>query len=393
MPGAIAPCGQILGQYAHVKTSQHNILIIEKSATFSQLLRQTLQAGGLKSLRAIPRFPSLPKSRKAFDKVNAVVIGTNANDMAAVARFLHQLAESHGHIPVTIVTDNPKQLQKLQLPPARLLNWSEFSRLPGVLNQAWQESADSRPEPLTEPIRILFVDDSYSVRFAYQKMLLENGYAVDVAKNALDALKLAKKNAYDLAIVDYYLPDTNGDKLCSLLKQLDKSGHLQIALLTATYRDDVIKSALESGAIECMFKNEAKELFLARIASLARHVKAQKGLLESKKELLHVLQSVHDLILGVNSDNKIAFFNKHAKKVTGENTRLLGLPLSKALTFYDKQPGSGHLLPLNGTGLDKLLDRDNLVCSLSADPDSLFDCNITRIDKNNEQVEFLIILR
>jgi len=72
---------------------------------------------------------------------------------------------------------------------------------------------------------------------------------------------------------------------------------------------------------------------------------------------------------------------------------LLGLPLSKALTFYDKQPGSGHLLPLNGTGLGKLLHRDNLVCSLTADPDSLFDCNITRIDKNNEQVEFLIILR
>ena len=376
-----------------VKTSQPNILIIEKSATFSQLLKQTLLAGGMKSLRAIPRFPALPKSRKAFDKVNAVVIGSNANNTAAVTAFLRQLSQSHKHIPVIVITDNPKGLRSVDLSPAGFLNWSDFSRLPALLEQALQKDAGPGTQPESESIRILFVDDSYSVRFAYQKMLLENGYAVDVARNALEALKLAKKNPYDLAIVDYFLPDTNGDKLCSLLRQLDKNRHLQIALLTATYRDDVIKSALESGAIECMFKNEAKELFLARIASLARHVKAQKGLLQSKQELLHVLQSVHDVILGVNAANRIAFFNKHAKKVIGENTRLLGQPLNKVLSFYDKEPNSSHLSPVNGTRLDKLVHRDSLVCSFATDADTLYDCNMTRIDKNNEQVEFLIILR
>jgi len=193
--------------------------------------------------------------------------------------------------------------------------------------------------------------------------------------------------------VDYYLPDTNGDKLCALLKNLDKQGHLQIALLTATYRDEVIKSALEAGAIECMFKNEAKELFLARIASLARHVAAQKGLMESKQELLHVLQSVHDVILGINPDDRIVFFNKHAKKVTGKHVRLLGSPLKKVLSFYEKDPSSAHLQKLNGTALAALIGKDNLVCDFVTEPDTLYDCNVTRIDNNNEQVKYLVILR
>lgn len=375
-----------------MSTQHKNILIIEKSATFGQLLQQTLQAGGLSSVRNISRYPSLPKSRQAFDSVDAVVIGSNASQKTATEAFLRQLAESHPQLPVVIISDNKQTVKPLvNTQDTHLLNWSDFSRLPAVLTQAMKTGQHTHGRQ--KGVRILFVDDSYSVRFAYQKILLENGYRVDVAKNALEALKLAKKNSYDLAIVDYYLPDTNGDKLCSLLQQLDKHGHLQIALLTATYRDDVIKSALEAGAIECMFKNEAKELFLARIASLARHVAAQKGLLESKKELLHVLQSVHDVILGVDRQGKISFFNKHAKKITGEQSRLLGTPLNKLLSFYKKTPSAKHLQPVTAMALDKLVNHNRLMCAFHGDPDTLYDCNITHIDKNNERVEHLIILR
>ncbi|GEM_PF-6185779 len=378
-----------------MKGRQKNILVIEKSSTFSQLLRQTLHAGGFRSLRTIPQFPSLPKNRKAFDKVDAIVIGSNSNDSTATTAFLQRLSHSHGHIPTILVTDQKTEHDHQDNGQKQhFLSWSEFSRLPRLLHQLLDKSADTPvSKPNDTPIRILFVDDSYSVRFAYQKLLQENGYAVDVAKNAIEALQLARNNTYDLAIVDYYLPDTNGDKLCALLKPLDKQGYLQIALLTATYRDDVIKSALESGAIECMFKNEAKELFLARIASLARHVAAQKGLLESKQELLHVLQSVHDVILGIDQQNKVAFFNKHAKKVIGENTRLLGTPIKKLISFYRKAPKSSQLQSLDCDKPDNLVQQDNLVCAFNTDPDTLYDCNITRIDKNNERVEYLLILR
>ena len=43
-----------------------------------------------------------------------------------------------------------------------------------------------------------------------------------------------------------------------------------LAVITGMYREDVIVKCLEAGAIECMFKNEAKELFLARMGGLAR---------------------------------------------------------------------------------------------------------------------------
>ncbi len=377
-----------------VKSTPKNILLIEKSKTFSQLLERTLNAGGFGSIHCIPHFPALPKSRSAFDKVHALVIGSNVTDRAATAAFLESLNQSHPDLAICVIAHDQETIHKTPLPgEPEVITWSDFASLPRRLKKIMGSPVPNQLQARPGSVRILFVDDSYSVRFSYQKLLQENGYTVDVARNALDALKLAKKNSYDLAIVDYFLPDTNGDKLCAMLRQLDGSEHLQIALLTATYRDEIIKSSLEAGAIECMFKNEAKELFLARIASLARHAQTQKGLLESKQELLHVLQSVHDVILGVNRQGKIAFFNKQAKEAIGKNVRLLGVPFNKVISLYHKEPKSSRLHSLDNASLKSLLHRNHLFCTFATDPDTLHDCNVTRIDKNSERVEYLIILR
>ena len=86
-----------------------------------------------------------------------------------------------------------------------------------------------------------------------------------------------QSGAYDLAIVDYYLPDGSGDELTRRLAHTPGSRNMPIAIITGSYKDAVIKKCLEAGAMECMFKNEVLELTLARIKALARTIQAQKS--------------------------------------------------------------------------------------------------------------------
>ena len=88
----------------------------------------------------------------------------------------------------------------------------------------------------TEIQRILVVDDERSILDLLRDALTEAGYEVDAAEDARAALDLVKNNLYDVAILDFALPDMNGVMLHHELRQLDAelaertlfiSGHAQ----------------------------------------------------------------------------------------------------------------------------------------------------------------------
>ncbi len=69
--------------------------------------------------------------------------------------------------------------------------------------------------------RILLVDDDEQFVQTLQSVLQDVGYSVHIAKTGNHALKKAKENSYDLAILDIKLPDLPGDEVASRLKILD----------------------------------------------------------------------------------------------------------------------------------------------------------------------------
>jgi len=70
--------------------------------------------------------------------------------------------------------------------------------------------------------RILLVEDAEGVREFASFALKENGYIIDAAATASEALSLfeKEKGAYDLAISDIILPDENGIKLINHLHEM-----------------------------------------------------------------------------------------------------------------------------------------------------------------------------
>jgi len=67
--------------------------------------------------------------------------------------------------------------------------------------------------------RILVIDDDEVIRDTLAMALENEGYNVDKAKNGKEAIEKSFRNFYNLAIVDWRLPDVEGTKLLSELKE------------------------------------------------------------------------------------------------------------------------------------------------------------------------------
>jgi len=188
------------------------------------------------------------------------------------------------------------------------------------------------------PIKILFVDDSPTVRVNFRRLLNSNGYITDTASGVAEGYDKAIENTYDIAIIDYFMADGTGDSLCALLRDNPNTANITTAIITGTYHDKVIKDSLDAGASECMFKSEANELFLARIKSMSRMKHAMSSIEKERKRFECILSSVGDGVYGVNNDNLITFMNPAAKILLGYNIydNLIGQSPS-ALFFIDPQ--------------------------------------------------------
>jgi len=70
-----------------------------------------------------------------------------------------------------------------------------------------------------ETTRILVVDDDESIRKVLKTILEEEGYAVDTAENGKEAIKKSRAKFYNLALIDIRLPDMEGTKLLTEMKE------------------------------------------------------------------------------------------------------------------------------------------------------------------------------
>jgi DNA-binding NtrC family response regulator len=72
---------------------------------------------------------------------------------------------------------------------------------------------------LTKSGRILLVDDDKAVLESFSIILQEEGYSVDVAKTGKEAIQKTNDHFYNVAIIDWRLPDISGTDLLTELHE------------------------------------------------------------------------------------------------------------------------------------------------------------------------------
>ena len=305
------------------------IVVVESSATLNHLLQRTLAASKLSADRVLTTFTEAGEFLESIEagavKTRVMVVGAPQRSGPEFESFMGGLAQGRAPALSILVLSHEKTPYLTDWMSRRrnafLLLWSNFGRIPAALQQMTatepgrgSDALGPAPESLARPaiappLRVLFIDDSQSVRFAYRSLLENHGFLVDTAASVQEGFVKGETGGYDLAIIDYYLPDGSGDELTRRFAETASTRNMPIAMITGSYKDAVIKKCLEAGAMECMFKNEVLELTLVRIKALARTIQMQKSVEAERQRLDSILRSVGDGVYGVDGQGGITFAN------------------------------------------------------------------------------------
>ncbi|RKY21759.1 MAG: diguanylate cyclase response regulator [Planctomycetota bacterium] len=121
--------------------------------------------------------------------------------------------------------------------------------------------------------RILLVDDTPTVRYRYEILLRREGYEVDAACSAREALKiLGDGSAHDLVVSDLRMPEMDGTELLVAIRSAPALQMLPLLMLTGSDEEQDVVRALELGAQDYVRKSCKPSELLARVKVLV-HMK------------------------------------------------------------------------------------------------------------------------
>lgn len=171
----------------------------------------------------------------------------------------------HLHKGTISVTDNfPKgSVFTVKLPIVTYASEKE-ELLPELLNN--DKAPNELPVPNAEELRytILLVDDNKDF-CSFMSEYLSDEYAIQVAYNGAEALKILEKNSVNIVISDIMMPVMNGTELCRQIKTNMQWSHIPVILLTARMAEEYKSEGFEQGADDYIVKPFDFKLLKLRI--------------------------------------------------------------------------------------------------------------------------------
>lgn len=208
---------------------------------------------------------------------------------------------------------------------------------------------------------VLVVDDNPKNLGVVADFLERKGLSVSVAGNGEMAIKRARRIRPDLILLDIMMPGIDGFETCRILKNTDETSNIPVLFMTALDDPEHKVSGFSSGAVDYITKPIQQEELLARVSThlrickhreyLEREVRKRTNELEDRMGVLEneilerrraedeiqhlrnylssVIDSMPSILIGVDADIKVTFWNRTAKKrseISADNAQGRYLP-------------------------------------------------------------------
>ena len=200
--------------------------------------------------------------------------------------------------------------------------------------------------------KILVVDDEEDLCEILKFNLEAEGYEVDTANSAEEALQMHLAD-YNLLLLDVMMGEMNGFKMALLLRKNEKLKHIPIIFLTAKDTEDDKLMGFNIGADDYISKPFSIREVIARVKAVLRR--------SSEKETPEILQFEN---LYIDPTKKRAFIDQNELPLTKKEFEILSLLLSHPGQVFSRE----EILSKIWTDEVYVLDRT-------------IDVNITRLRK------------
>ena len=88
---------------------------------------------------------------------------------------------------------------------------------------------------MNSDIRLLIVDPSSKIRAEIRQLAVSQGYSFDEAADGIAALKLFRRNDYNLIVMDTDLPELDGGNVCRQIRKVSDVPILLVMFAVAIF--------------------------------------------------------------------------------------------------------------------------------------------------------------
>ena len=158
------------------------------------------------------------------------------------------------------------QLQGFRVPG------SKFRRIPRDSLVKFMESNNIPMDALgSDKIRVLVVDDDAQIVELFVDVLQTDGrFEIRTAQTGYDAGVITQQFRPDVVILDYMLPDVNGNVVCKTIRENPDLGQIKILIISGVVNPAEVDGLMEAGADEFIKKPFNIENVIERILAMVK---------------------------------------------------------------------------------------------------------------------------
>ena len=147
---------------------------------------------------------------------------------------------------------------------------SRFRRIPREALVAFMKENGIPADALDSGRRkVLVVDDDPEIVELFVDVLDRDGrFEVRTANSGYDAGMITQEFCPDLVILDYMLPDINGNVVCQTIRKNPAFAHIKIVIVSGVVNQEEINDLLKAGADEFVKKPFNIEKLIDRIGQM-----------------------------------------------------------------------------------------------------------------------------